>query len=432
MNVYRQYIDAVEPYYPLMSMYGDSSVVFYKTKYITNQKPFVPRIQGNNYPALKDCLAQDIKTGNMLSVFRRVKIDKSKYRLLLEEVPENTEALDWYEVTETWGYTPDTRFETAIITAWTRPAFKIGLEQNISKPILSSTVNADNTATLSCNNSDGRIVAETFINLRSGEYQDGESEANVYTQAAENVIVRSATADSIVVEPFIWQVYDLDGKGVSTVQSFAEGSAFKRSGVSIIAQVEVKGKEMGLRSTDSNNKTHVVNVDSSDGGIQDGDIVKFYKMYYAEYGRWFYAQDSDFVQVLKATEDSIIVPFFYWNVRQDNTDTPYKIYSDSTEGGFYAPGAKYVSLMGEQRSEWAADFAGRQVIDYVSTLEPENAWAPKAGGDIVNYVSYYTDPTLEEYQQMISRGDMVLAQPQVYELFIGDIYKRTSVYIKCQ
>lgn len=432
MNIYKQYIDAVEAYYPLMNDYGDSSVVFYKTKYVTNQKPFIPKIQGNNYPALKDCLARDIHSGKILSVFRNVNIDKSKYRLLREEVPENAEALDWYEVTEVWGYTPDNTIKSTVITAWTTPEFKPDIITGYAKTITSSVINDDNTATLACDNSDGRAMAGNTISLSSSEYTiegDGGSGGGTFIQKADNVIIERADEESFTVRPFEWTIYDLSGVSVGSVQSFNEGSAFNK-GVNIDAVIMGSTREMSLNNTDEYNRIHIVNVDNSDRAFKDGDIIKLGKEYWQDSLLWYYKQVSDPVKIYKATSTSIMIPFFYWNVYQENNIV--RIESNNQSGGFYTPGDKYITQYGEARASWAGDFAGIQIVDFVTDLNPNNAWAPKTGKQVVTFLSYFTTPTLKEYLLMIANGDMVLAQPQMYETFMGNIYKRTSVYIKCQ
>lgn len=425
-KVYRDYIDACEAYYPLMADYGDSSVVFYKTKYVTNQKPFVPKIQGNNYPALKDCLARNIQSGKMLSVFRNVNIDKSKYRLLREEVPENAEALDWYEVTETWGYTPESSFTTSVVAAWTRPAFKCELDNVITKALTDWEVQSDGSTDIACDNSDGRITVGGVVNLTSGEYEGEDSKTLI--QTAESVPVIGVSEVGFKVSAFNWTIYDLNGTAQGTVESNAEGSVFKRKDIAITAEVIGSTlREMSLKETDDKNQTHVINVDNSDGRYRDGDIVVFYKDYYQSLLQIYYSQRSDYVRVLKAFSDRIIVPYFNWKTSNGST-----IASDETGSGFFVPGNKWIGLRGEERLSWSADFAGTQIVDFVAEFDPKDAWTPESGRESVNYVAYYTTPTLKEYQEMISRGDMVLAQPQVYERLSGDIYKRTSVYVKCQ
>lgn len=425
-NIYRDYIDACEAYYPLMQDYGDSSVVFYKTKYVTNQKPFVPKIQGNNYPALKDCLARNIHSGKMLSVFRNVNIEKSKYRLLREEVPENAEALDCYEVTETWGYTPESSFTTSVITAWTRPAFKCELDSVITKALTDWAIQIDGSTDIACDNSDGRIMVGSIVNLASGEYTSEESKT--FTQKANNVPILEVSEVEFKVGAFRWTIYDQDGNSQGDVESTAEGSVFKMEDVAITAEVVGDTRRtMSLKESDDKNQMHVVNVDNSDGRFKDGDIVVFYKDYYATTIQSWYAQKSEYVRVLKAFSDRIIVPFFTWKIGEGGSTS-----SDQPDSGFSLPGAKWVSLRGEERLAWSADFAGTQVVDFVEEFNPQNAWAPESGREIVDFLAYYTTPTLLEYQEMVSRGDMVLAQPQVYERLAGDVYKRTSIYIKCQ
>lgn len=103
-RTYKEYIDNVEVYYPYATEFADYSIAFFKAKYRTNQKPFKPRIKGGECPPLEDILVKDSISKGLLSIFRNLQIDKSKYKLLTEEVAENTECNDWYEVTETYGY----------------------------------------------------------------------------------------------------------------------------------------------------------------------------------------------------------------------------------------------------------------------------------------------------------------------------------------
>lgn len=103
-RIYKEYIDNVEVYYPYATEFADYSIAFFKAKYRTNQKPFKPRIKGGERPPLEDILVKDLRSKGLKSIFRNLQIDKSKYKLLTEEVAENTECNDWYEVTETYGY----------------------------------------------------------------------------------------------------------------------------------------------------------------------------------------------------------------------------------------------------------------------------------------------------------------------------------------
>ena len=103
-RIYKEYIDNVEVYYPYATEFADYSIAFFKAKYRTNQKPFKPRIKGGERPPLEDILVKDSRSKGLKSIFRNLQIDKSKYKLLTEEVAENTECNDWYEVTETYGY----------------------------------------------------------------------------------------------------------------------------------------------------------------------------------------------------------------------------------------------------------------------------------------------------------------------------------------
>ena len=103
-RIYKEYIDNVEVYYPYATEFADYSIAFFKAKYRTNQKPFKPRIKGGERPPLEDILVKDSRSKGLKSIFRNLQIDKSKYKLLAEEVAENTECNDWYEVTETYGY----------------------------------------------------------------------------------------------------------------------------------------------------------------------------------------------------------------------------------------------------------------------------------------------------------------------------------------
>lgn len=103
-RVYKEYIDNIEFYYPYATEFADYSIAFFRLKYRTNQKPFQPKIVNGVRPQLIDVLTKDSSSKGLKSVFRNVNIDKSKYKLLGEEVAENTECNDWYEVTETYGY----------------------------------------------------------------------------------------------------------------------------------------------------------------------------------------------------------------------------------------------------------------------------------------------------------------------------------------
>ena len=409
------------PVFPLASS-GDYSTVFFEAKYRILHDRFVSKTEGGTvFPPLE--VLYDYQGRSILPPG----IDRKKFRLL----SESRQFDKFYDtVTELYGFTPTRNFTTSVVTAWTRPAFKCGLNATFTKSITDAILSEDNSATFTCENSDGRISENSFISIESGEYED--EEGNFRKQKAEGVLVLEADAEGFKTGEFEFQILDANGESKGTVLSYADGSALKLDGVSLVASVEgASSRAASLSQTDTNNQVQIVSVDNSDGTFKDGDNVKFQKAYFAWPGEQFYPQTSDFVRILKANADNIIVPIFYWNVvTTSGYSTRYE--SDDNRSGFFVPGSKFVSHAGEERLSWGADFAGTQIVDFVSEFDPQNAWAPESGREIVDYLSYYTNPTLQEYQEMISRGDMVLAQPQTYELLAGNVYKRTSVYVKCQ
>lgn len=412
------YLGSMTPVYPLSGS-GDYSTVFYEAKYRILHDRFVSRTEGGTvFPPLE--VLYDYRGRSILPPG----IDRKKFRLL----SESRQFDKFYDtVTELYGFTPTKTFTTSVITSWTRPAFKCELDTVVSRALTDWVVNEDGTTDIACDNSDGRISVDSVVNLASGEYEGSDSKT--LTQRAENVPVIAVSAVGFKVGVFNWTIYNLGGEQQGTVESSAEGSAFKIDDVAITAEIAGGiSRTMSLRQTDSQNETHVVNVDNADGRFKDGDVVYFYKAF-LQYGtQQSYEQVSDYVTILKAYDDRVIVPFFTWYVGSSGHATN----SNDSNGGFYAPGAKTIIFRGEERISWAADFAGTQVVDFVAEFDPQNAWAPESGREIVDFLAYYTTPTLQEYKEMISRGDMVLAQPQTYELVAGNVYKRTSVYVKCQ
>lgn len=412
------------PVFPLASS-GDYSTVFFEAKYRILHDRFVSKTEGGTvFPPLE--VLYDYRGRSILPPG----IDRKKFRLL----SESRQFDKFYDtVTELYGYTPTKSFTTSVVTAWTRPAYKCELENIVVKALTSWSVGDDGSTAIQCDNSDGRIMVGTLLDLESGEYerqntQDDSSE--ICTQTARGISVLEATNSSFKVGAFDWTIYNLAGEQRGTVESDSEDSAFNQDGISIIAKINGDSRSMSLLSSDDKNQIHIVSVDNSDGLLKDGDNVKFVKQFYKYLLQTFFYQESEYVTILKAYADRIIVPFFTWTAFDG--DNRYNIDSDDKDSGFFAPGGKSLTLRGSERSSWAADFAGTQVVDYVSEFDPKNAWAPESGREIVDFLAYYTTPTLQEYQEMISRGDMVLAQPQTFELVAGDVYKRTSVYVKCQ
>lgn len=410
------------PVYPLSGS-GDYSTVFYEAKYRILHDRFVSRTEGGTvFPPLE--VLYDYRGRSILPPG----IDRKKFRLL----SESRQFDKFYDtVTELYGYTPTKSFTTSVVTAWTRPAFKCELENVVTIALTGWTLNDDGSTTLTCDNSDGRITVGTLVDFESGEYErENGDETEVCTQSAKGISVIESSETSFKVGVFNWTIYNIAGDERGTVESDDEGSAFKQGGISIVSKINGDSRSMSLLSSDDKNQIHIVSVDNSDGLLKDGDNVKFVKQFYKYLLQTFFYQESEYVTILKAYADRIIVPFFKWTAFDG--DNRYNIDSDDKDSGFFTPGGKSLTLRGSERSSWAADFAGTQVVDYVSEFDPKNAWAPESGREIVDFLSYYTTPTLQEYQEMISRGDMVLAQPQTFELVAGDVYKRTSVYVKCQ
>lgn len=310
------YLPSYQTITPLYSDYKDNSVEFYSVKYWIDHSRFVSRLSG--YPAM-----QNLFDGNGRLIFRNCPYDRSKYRLL-DETKEDKGC--YFEVTETYGYTPEITFSRPTTVAWQKPG--------------------------------------------------------TYDTATGNVT-----------------------------------------------------RTMSLLSTDSATQRHTVTVDNSDGVFVAGNVVYFNK---AASGL-VYRQKSASVSILAATATTIVVPFFTWQtIYQDGSYGVTVPSDDTTQSGFYLAGTKTVVQFATVRAPLASDFAAIVSTEFATVNsatelgELQPAWTVTSGGQPVDTLSDATSPTLAEYNALVGTSSLLLAAPQAFELLLGNVYKKTSTYVRYQ
>lgn len=314
------YLPSYQTLTPLYSDFKDNSVEFYSVKYWIDHSRFVSRLAG--YPAM-----QNLFDGNGRLIFRNCPYDRSKYRLL-DETKEDKGC--YFEVTETYGYTPEITFSRPTTVAWQKPG--------------------------------------------------------MYDTATGNVT-----------------------------------------------------RTMALLSTDSATQRHTVTVDNSDGAFVAGNTVYLNKAYYTIGSQWWYRQKGNSVSILAATATTIVVPFFTWQtIYEDGSLGGTYASDDSTHGGFNGPGDKTAVQSATVRAPLASDFAAIVSTEFATVnsaaelgdLQP--AWTVTSGGQPVDTLSDATSPTLAEYNALVGTSSVLLAAPQAFELLLGNVYKKTSTYVRYQ
>lgn len=432
-RIYKEYIDNVEAVYPLASAFGDYTIVFYRVKYITNQKPFVPRMQNGVYPPLSDVLARETGKTGKFSVFRNLKIDKSKYRLLLEEPEENSEGKDWYEVAETYGYTPEITIETPILSAWTRPAFSFGIPpQAYSLTNATRAISGDDCKhAFYFGNSDGKIAAGDIITIKAVKItnlQTGENETTIFK--SKEIPVVSAYANRVVTNEFDFisngskyssrtcNLFDIPSDANYTVV----WQEIKKNCSSEDVFETLHGEE------DEASGNYVIYVDNSDGRIKEGDMVRLYRPYYRpSVGVWWYELYGDITPVLRAYSDRVITGKFGFG---DG--------SSVSLGGFYVnPTKKILMKLAPSREAYSADFPAIQTTSFFTNSvdalsELKEAFTITSGGQVVNYVSEATTPSFEEYKTKIANGEELLTQPETAVQIMGDVWAKISITVPFQ
>ena len=214
MIIKPKYINNVEVVNPLYDRFNDTSVNFYKTRYLISEKFFETKLKkdenGNTiYPPMGKLVS---KEGNLL--FPK-DFDKSNYRLLEEEITRDNQIKEYIIVTETWGYTPTIQFNEPSIVSWQRPGLhNETMTESISANVTSTDVPITTQEhTIYLDNSQNKFKAGDVVQFTMPRFR------NFFTQQGAAITISSAATNYIKVPVFQITVYNLNGSIRTTINS---------------------------------------------------------------------------------------------------------------------------------------------------------------------------------------------------------------------
>lgn len=214
MIIKPKYINNVEVITPLYDRFNDTSVNYYKTRYLISEKFFETKLKkdenGNTlYPSMDKLVS---KEGNLL--FPK-DFDKSNYRLLQEEVERDTQIKEYIIVTETWGYTPTIQFNEPSIVSWQRPGlYDETMTESISANVYSTDVPVTTQEhTIYLDNSQNKFKAGDVVQFTMPRFR------KYFMQQGAAITINSATTNYIKVPVFQITVYNLNGSIRTTINS---------------------------------------------------------------------------------------------------------------------------------------------------------------------------------------------------------------------
>ena len=214
MIIKPKYINNVEVINPLYDRFNDTSVNFYKTRYLISEKFFETKLKkdedGNTiYPSMGKLVS---KEGNLL--FPK-DFDKSNYRLLEEEITRDNQIKEYIIVTETWGYTPTIQFNEPSIVSWQRPGlYNETMTESISANVTSTDVPITTQEhTIYLDNSQNKFKAGDVVQFTMPRF------GNFFTQQGAAITISSAATNYIKVPVFQITVYNLNGSIRTTINS---------------------------------------------------------------------------------------------------------------------------------------------------------------------------------------------------------------------
>lgn len=214
MIIKPKYINNVEVINPLYDRFNDTSVNFYKTRYLISEKFFETKLKkdenGNTiYPSMGKLVS---KEGNLL--FPK-DFDKSSYRLLEEEITRDNQIKEYIIVTETWGYTPTIQFNEPSIVSWQRPGlYNETMTESISANVTSTDIPITTQEhTIYLDNSQNKFKAGDVVQFTMPRF------GNFFTQQGAAITISSAATNYIKVPVFQITVYNLNGSIRTTINS---------------------------------------------------------------------------------------------------------------------------------------------------------------------------------------------------------------------
>jgi hypothetical protein len=421
------YLPSFTPIFPLESQ-GDTSTMFFEVKYRIKPSEFKSRLKGGTeFPPLTDIIAYNGK--NIIPYW----IDKRKYRLLEEKVEFE---VCYNTITETYGYTPTATFSKKTITAWTRPAFEPRFDAKIEQLSVYSwtTYQETKTHTLLFASNVHKAKAGDVVKITSSNYLQQESEDfSILVRQEGSAIVTEVTAESITLSEFTFNIIQVNnGMQINNCLSTSEESAFNKSDITFVCTFDIKDLSFGAGIGNiAPNGLYKFKLDAekrltigdtillSNGGnrIESGTS-------YTE----LYAWESQPVIVEDVDEENFYVADFTVTFMNGDTGN-YSSVAQLVKGAY----VRRESISG--RNAYQGDFVGTAEITYIRESELSNlqqSWKAIKGRNFVDTISAGSKPNFDEYNEMILYNVRVLAQPQMAEHLIGDIYKVTSIYINVQ
>ncbi len=431
-----------------LSAWGDNSTTFITAKYRIRPEYFPNKTQyGTVFPPMQE--EMDYSGRPVFPAW----VDKSKYRLLSEQI---THQPFYDEVVETYGFTPDKNFRKVVTATWTRPAIRNA--QSFSKKI---EIGNNSIKT----ESDGRLVLRISNSVSVGQSVNLECSCNIETNGDDysynyyNCHGQSTIASNefgeIVISPFNWEcIPDGESGEKLTIVSSDEKAPQRTSSIMVywtesLEQEYVEVQSSNINKTDNYIEIFIDGDASRFCSVGDAlDIVASYIKYnYVLSYEWWSAGEARNVSVYKVSGNKITVPYFDAEYTSSNGHTDVHIlsypYVGEIGGVDYYGGNVWTRAfptrlinVGKNRTEYAGEFSATQTTDFVrntgSDFIIEQPFAPTLGASIVSYVSDVTNPTSEEYAQMIDNKNDLLIAPENYTLLMGDIYARTRITIKAQ
>ena len=414
------YLPSFTPIYPLAS-YGDNDTMFFSVKYRIRPDHFKSRTKGDTiYPPLEDIF--DYRGRPVVPIW----VDKKKYRLLSETVVFNG---FYNEVEEVYGFTPTNVFTKKNITAWVRPALEANYDTNKEIIVVDKIENnvENRNHKLSFYSQIHTMKVGDVVEIKSDFYttvdHDGK-EIKAYQKG--NSIVSAIESNSIIIEQFNLTEYGINGNTLNDIQSLSEQSALVKN-ISVSASFNISDLMFGLISgVEASNKRIRFSLDA-EKRITTGDIIIFTAPYTHWNGWYWYGYRSYEMEVVETTANY----FFVEDFLVTNTGGSYQNnYSDRPQKSGYI---KRVAT--SARPSYSGDFIGNVVISFVRADELpklKQPWKAIKGKSFVDAIGQGTIPTISEYQEMILRGEQLLAQPQQAQKLLGDIYIITSTYVDAQ
>lgn len=223
MIIKPKYINNVEVTNPLYERFNDTTVKFYKTKYIISEQFYTPKITQDSdgnivYPQMPKLFSKDNKL-----LFPKEFSNYTDYRLLNEEVTRDVNIPEYITITETWGYTPTIQFNEPSVVSWQKPGMYDTSSTPVTANVIKSKFPIENSHTVYINNFDGKFKAGDVVRFYMPMFQKGGS--TIFAQEGEPITITSAASDYILVPIFKINILNLDGSVRNTMDSATYNAA---------------------------------------------------------------------------------------------------------------------------------------------------------------------------------------------------------------